>query len=269
VTSISDQATGGPPAAKHAQNMARPVVHLLDYGAGNVASIRNAIRAVGFDIADVASPSDLDAAKVLVFPGVGAFGSAMSFLTSRGYAEPLRAYIAAGRPFFGICIGMQTLFESSEENPGIAGLGIIPGVVGRFPSSPDYSVPHIGWNGVRAHVPCAALAKLTQCSKLYFVHSYRARVSPENEAWVAATTDYGDGPFISAVQRGAVFACQCHPEKSGPEGLELLRAGLTSLLSTGAAGASAPVAMSLPVEPVGVPPDGRRAPTRLAKRIIA
>ncbi len=247
----------------------RPSVHLLDYGAGNVASIRNAIRTVGFDIIDVTSPKELSFAKALVFPGVGAFGSAMAFLTSRGYVEPLKQYIASGRPFFGICIGMQTLFEASEESPGVAGLGIIPGIVGRFPSSADYSVPHIGWNGVRLHASIPALARVSEASKLYFVHSYRAQVSPANATWVAATTDYGDGPFISAVQRGAVFACQFHPEKSGPEGLEVLRAGLANALKVaeaGAAEASLAQAMAQPVAPVDA---AVRVPTRLSKRIIA
>jgi imidazole glycerol-phosphate synthase len=259
-------------AERPACGMARPSVHLLDYGAGNVASIRNAIRAVGFDIIDVESPDDLATAKVLVFPGVGAFGSAMAFLSARGYVTPLREYIASGRPFVGICIGMQTLFESSEESPGVAGLGIIPGAVEKFPSSPEYSVPHIGWNGIRLHLPSPALAGVSDASKLYFVHSYRVRVSPENTSWVAATTDYGDGAFISAVQRGAVFACQFHPEKSGAVGLELLRAGLAHALSVASAagrleGEVTAPPMSQAVSTIGA--SNGRATTRLAKRIIA
>ena len=251
--------------------MARPKVHLLDYGAGNVASIRNAIRVVGFDIVDVESPADLASARVLVFPGVGAFGSAMSYLSTHGYVEPLRAYITSGRPFLGICIGMQTLFETSDENPGVAGLGVIPGAVARFASSPHYSVPHIGWNGVRVHVPSPALAHLSEASKLYFVHSYRAAVTPENCDWVAATTDYGDGPFISAVQRGAVFASQFHPEKSGALGLEVVRSFLSfaSALEPGAPLPPAP-AMAQLCTPVGeAGAAAARSPTRLAKRIIA
>lgn len=246
--------------------MARPKVHLLDYGAGNVASIRNAIRVVGFDIVDVRSPSDLAAARVLVFPGVGAFGSAMAYLTSHGYAGPLREYISSGRPFLGICIGMQTLFESSEESPEIAGLGVIPGTVARFASSPDYAVPHIGWNGVRTHAASPALAHVSAASKLYFVHSYRASVTPFNAGWVAATTDYGDGPFIAAVQRGAVFASQFHPEKSGAVGLEVVRSFLAFAvaLEPGAPLPPPPAMVQAPV-PVG----HAAPPTKLAKRIIA
>lgn len=226
-------------------------------------------------------PAELADARVLVFPGVGAFGSAMSFLAERGFAAPLREYIAAGRPYLGICLGMQTLFESSEECPGVAGLGIIPGPVRRFASSADYSVPHIGWNGVRLHQASPALAHLcgpkadgSEDGKVYFVHSFRAAPSDANAGWVASTTDYGEGPFISAIQRGSVFATQFHPEKSGAAGLAIFKAflehhhvtageGATSSTSTGSNG-------SLRIEPV--PLSGTAAPkarTRLARRVVA
>lgn len=169
---------------------------------------------------------------------------------------------------------MQTLFESSEESPGIAGLGVIPGCVARFTTSPEYSVPHIGWNGVRLHAASPALAHISSASKLYFVHSYRAAVTPENAQWVAATTDYGDGPFISAVQRGAVFASQFHPEKSGPVGLEVVRSFLAFATSLAGPGVDHPALPTLPPMaqapvPLSSSAPGAAAPTRLAKRIIA
>ena len=122
-------------------------VTLLDYGAGNVRSVRNAIRALGFAVRDVASPSDILDAERLVFPGVGAFGSAVGRLQQDGYFEPLRRRLLEGRPFFGICIGLQVLFEGSEESLGATGLGLIRGLVRRFPPGP-LAVPHMGWNGI-------------------------------------------------------------------------------------------------------------------------
>jgi glutamine amidotransferase/cyclase len=223
---------------------------------------------------DVTRPDELAAARVLVFPGVGAFGSAMAFLTEHGFVQPLRDYIASGRHYMGICLGLQTLFESSEESPGLAGLGVIPGAVARFPPSETASVPHIGWNGVRLHQRCAPLAALAEGGgvgagggggKVYFVHSYRAVPSPANAAWVAATTDYGTGAgssFISAVAHGNVFATQFHPEKSGAAGGGDAAAAIAAAAEAAAA--------KLTLEPVplpdGPPPATR---TRLARRIVA
>lgn len=245
------------------------VVHFLDYGAGNVRSIRNAIQACGFSIEDVKTPADLDKADVLVFPGVGAFGSAMAFLETSGFKEALLQHIRKGKPYMGICLGMQTLFEASEEGSDgglIKGLGLIPGTVQRFPASADYSVPHIGWNSLTQYkpsavmaCPAAAAAPASSTSTLgslfsfgskakaadsgasansegqvYFVHSYRAKPSKENAAWVAATCDYGssvDGlPFIAAVAKDNVFATQFHPEKSGEIGLRIFKAFLTAAI---------------------------------------
>ncbi len=223
--------------------MSRPVVHLLDYGAGNVRSIRNAIRAAGFDVEDLRSASDLDVpglVRVLVFPGVGAFGCAMRFLDEGGYRGPLVRYLSSGRPYMGMCLGMQTLFESSEESPGVAGLGVIPGAVTRFESSASYSVPHMGWN---AAVPSAphhpALAGVRADARVYFVHSYRALPTPENAPWVLTRTHYGGGDFISAVAKGALFATQFHPEKSGQLGVDMFKNFLSHCFRSAADGAGA------------------------------
>ncbi len=223
------------------------MISLLDYGAGNVRSLRNAIQSQGFSLTEIERPEDILKAERLIFPGVGAFGAAMQRLHALGYVEPLKAYLAEGRPYLGICIGLQTLFEGSDESPGVQGLGLIPGQIRRFDAS-NLSVPHMGWNGVRVLRPSPLFADYGG-EKLYFVHSYRAMPGPENADWVLATTDYGD-PFVSAVQRGRVAAVQFHPEKSGAAGSRLLRHFL--------AGETAAPAPRL--DPV---------PTHLAKRIIA
>ncbi|KAJ6806827.1 imidazole glycerol phosphate synthase hisHF, chloroplastic isoform X2 [Iris pallida] len=196
-------------------------VTLLDYGAGNVRSVRNAIRHLGFDIKDVQKPEDILSAERLVFPGVGAFAPAMDFLNRDGMAEALCMYIEKDRPFLGICLGLQLLFESSEENGPVEGLGLIPGVVGRFDSSYGLQVPHIGWNSVHISKDSGILDDI-EGHHVYFVHSYRAMPSVANKDWISSTCNYGDS-FISSVTRGNIHAVQFHPEKSGDVGLSVLR----------------------------------------------
>jgi glutamine amidotransferase/cyclase len=225
------------------------MISFLDYGAGNVRSLRNAIRKLGFELTEIERPEDILRAERLIFPGVGSFGSTMQRLHQLGYVEPLRQYLRAGRPYLGICLGLQTLFEGSEESPGVEGLGLIPGLIRRFEPGP-LSVPHMGWNGLRAARGSSLLAGYAG-EKVYFVHSYCASREPANADWVLALTDYG-GEFVSAVQKGAVAAVQFHPEKSGAAGLAMLERFLAGGES-GAAGA----------------PVGRGAETRIAKRIIA
>jgi glutamine amidotransferase/cyclase len=239
------------------------MISLLDYGAGNVRSLRNAIAHLGFTLTDIRCPEDILDAERLIFPGVGAFGSAMQRLERLGYVDPLRAYLRDGRPFLGICIGLQSLFEGSEESPGVAGLGIVPGIVQRFPDD-ALSVPHMGWNGLRCRRE-SGLLRGTQHDRFYFVHSYRALLSPANDDWVLAETDYGS-PFISAIQRGQIMALQFHPEKSGARGLEVLRRFLSGEAFEDASASGAPTSGT---EPRSVPGGVAAAPTRLAKRIIA
>jgi len=261
------------------------MISLLDYGAGNVRSLRNAIAQLGFELTDIRRPADILAAEYLIFPGVGAFGAAMQRLNALGYTEPLKAYLAADRPFLGICIGLQTLFEGSDESPGVPGLGLIQGQVRRFPES-SLAVPHMGWNGLRLQRDSALLAGLDQ-QRFYFVHSYHAEASPENADWVLAETDYG-GAFVSAVQRGRIAAVQFHPEKSGESGLELLRRFLGGGLDQQAGQTPLPELARHPAEgsPVASAHAGPPAqssyhgvaastgqdgppPTQLAKRVIA
>ncbi|XP_064937980.1 imidazole glycerol phosphate synthase hisHF, chloroplastic-like isoform X2 [Musa acuminata AAA Group] len=196
-------------------------VTLLDYGAGNVRSLRNAIRCLGFDIKDVQKPEDILSANRLVFPGVGAFAAAMEVLEQSGMAEALSTYIESDRPFLGICLGLQLLFESSEENGPVKGLGLIPGVVGRFDSSNGLAVPHIGWNAVQITKDSGILDDIGR-HHVYFVHSYRVIPSDANWDWVSSVCNYGDS-FISSITRGNVHAVQFHPEKSGDVGLSILR----------------------------------------------
>ncbi len=200
------------------------MITLLDYGAGNVRSVRNAIIRLGYTVKDVSSPEDILQAEKLIFPGVGSFGSAMKRLAEFGYLEPLIQYIKEDRPFLGICLGLQTLFEGSEESIGVNGLGIIKGLVKRF-DDPSLSVPQIGWNGIIIRKPSPLFSGYQQ-EKLYFVHSYRAVPSIENNDWILTTTNYGD-EFISGVQKGRVAAFQFHPEKSGEAGLNILKNFLT------------------------------------------
>jgi glutamine amidotransferase/cyclase len=226
------------------------IITLLDYGAGNVRSVRNAIKKLGFEVKDVTGPDDIIQAEKLVFPGVGSFGKAMQRLAELGYIEPLIRYIKDDRPFLGICLGLQTLFESSQESLGVQGLGIIPGTVGRFNVEP-LSVPQIGWNGIRIQKH-SALFNSFENEKLYFVHTYRAMPSEANRDWVLTTTDYGE-EFISSVQKGNVSACQFHPEKSGSAGLKILGNFLNG----------AEINSTTPA------PSAAGQKTKLAKRIIA
>ncbi|KAM1873605.1 hypothetical protein ACFX13_007418 [Malus domestica] len=188
-------------------------VTLLDYGAGNVRSVRNAIRHLGFDVKDVQTPEDILNAERLVFPGVGAFAAAMDVLNKNGMAEAICSYMEKDRPFLGICLGLQLLFESSEENGSVKGLGLIPGVVGHFDSSNGFRVPHIGWNALQIEKDSLILDDVGS-HHVYFVHSYRAMQSDENKDWVSSTCNYGDN-FIASIRRGNVHAVQFHPEKSG------------------------------------------------------
>ncbi len=193
------------------------MITVLDYGAGNVRSVINAIEKLGETVRLVNSPEDILSADRLVFPGVGSFGSMMAALHDRGYAEALVNYLQADRPFLGVCLGLQALFEKSEEAPGIRGLGVIPGTVKRFDIA--LSVPHIGWNGIHVRKPSRVFDGIVGDEKFYFVHSYYA--APQDMETALTLTDYGVR-FVSAVQKGNLIATQFHPEKSGAAGLKLL-----------------------------------------------
>ncbi|KAH9267217.1 imidazoleglycerol phosphate synthase, cyclase subunit [Batrachochytrium salamandrivorans] len=252
-------------------------IYLLDYGAGNVRSLINAVHHLGFAIKHIKSAADFDLAKKIIFPGVGAFGSCMDKLDALGYIIPLKEYIASNRPFLGICVGMQCLFNFSEESPTTEGLGIIDATVSKFDSR-SKTVPHMGWNAAMVQIsknynpseePLINHAGVN--SRYYFVHSfavkgshYSFKSSSNLKEWAYSLTTYGNETFISSVQRGNVFGTQFHPEKSGTPGLELLKTFLNTDLK---------LPLNASPMPLDALPSSSRvytAPTdQLSRRIIA
>lgn len=221
------------------------MITLLDYGAGNVRSVINAIELLGKRVNVVTGTEDILSAEKLVFPGVGNFGSMMRILKAKNYVDALKDYLRSGRPFLGICLGLQALFERSEEAPDVDGLGIFPGYVKRFDI--HLSVPHIGWNGISIKKPSRTFNGLRGDEKFYFVHSFY--VVPADDGVVLTTTSYGIN-FVSSIQKENITGTQFHPEKSGDPGIKVLK----NFLEPGK-GETAPVYVS--------------EETRLAKRIIA
>jgi len=193
------------------------MITLLDYGAGNVRSVINAIERLGETVVPVQRAADIDNAERLVFPGVGNFGAMMHILRQQQLVEPLLRYLQEDRPFFGICVALQALFDSSEEAPDEPGLGFLQGRVKRFTT--QLAIPHIGWNGIKVQQPSRIFNDFSGAEKLYFVHSYH--VEADNSRDVLTTTDYGY-EFVSAIQKGNIIATQFHPEKSGKAGLKIL-----------------------------------------------
>ena len=193
------------------------MIAIVDVCSGNLRSVERALAHVGGDVVVTRDPDVVQRADKIVVPGQGAFGVFMRGLAERGLGEVLRAKIASGAPYLGICLGMQVLFEHSEEGD-VAGLGVLAGDVVRFrPTDPTLKVPHMGWNNVALKQPVAGLA---EGDYVYFVHSYHC--VPADPAIVAVEATHGV-TFCAAVQRANVFACQFHPEKSQAVGLGLLR----------------------------------------------
>ncbi|MBP7828849.1 MAG: imidazole glycerol phosphate synthase subunit HisH [Kiritimatiellae bacterium] len=197
------------------------MIGIIDYGMGNLGSVSNACRFLGLPFSILARPEEMKACRAVILPGVGAFGDCMDHLVRHGYVEAVREWIAGGRPFLGICLGLQVLYEGSEESPGVAGLGVLPGRVRRFDLPPEWKVPQIGWNRVCQLRPdCPLFGEIPDGAYFYFVHSYYAeKTSAEVDA---GTTGYGL-EYTSAVWRDNVLAVQFHPEKSQKNGLQMLR----------------------------------------------
>ncbi|KAG2120816.1 uncharacterized protein F5147DRAFT_663386 [Suillus discolor] len=208
---------------------------LLDHGAGNVQSLANSIKKLGYDFSWISSPEDFHKASILVFPGQGAFHTAIECLTERGLLEPLYNYIQSGKPYFGICIGMQILFASSAESPSTLGLGLIPCQMERFDDTTK-PVPHMGWNTAEP-IDSNTLSSegVSSSDHYYFVHSYRAKYDPEGNPeaamWAHSTTQYGQEVFMSTVRKGNVFGAQFHPEKSSVAGLTVIDAWIKQSLA--------------------------------------
>jgi glutamine amidotransferase len=193
------------------------MIALIDYGMGNLGSVAKALRRVGLQPAITSQPADVEAAEAVVLPGVGACGDCMDSLRAVGLIDPLKDAIAAGKPYLGICLGLQVLFTESEESGGVPCLDIIPGRVVRF--SHDLKVPQIGWNQIRKRSDTPLLNGVEDGAYVYFVHSYH--VVPADDAVIATTTEYGY-EFVSGIASGSMFATQFHPEKSQSVGLQIL-----------------------------------------------
>jgi glutamine amidotransferase len=195
------------------------VIALVDYGMGNLRSVEKALARAGGAVRIVTGADEVTGAAALVLPGVGAFGDCMRNLRRQQLVDAIREFVASGRPFLGICLGFQGLFESSEESPGVAGLGVFAGTVPRF-SLNGLKVPHMGWNQIRIRrSDCPLLRGVDDGSFVYFVHSYYCRL--KDDALVCATTEYGV-EFCSMLWAGNVYATQFHPEKSQAVGLKML-----------------------------------------------
>ncbi len=198
-------------------------ITLLDYGAGNVRSIVNAVEKLGGTLKPVKKPEDILNAEKLLFPGVGNYASMIKILNQKGFVNPLREYLSADRPFFGICLGMQALFQGSEEDThDLESIGFFKGMVKRF--NTKLSVPHIGWNGIDIKQDSPIFDGIRPDSRFYFVHSYH--IVPEDQNVILTTTGY-DYRFASSVQKGNVIGTQFHPEKSGAQGIRLLENFIT------------------------------------------
>ncbi|KAM0717972.1 hypothetical protein Q7P37_006304 [Cladosporium fusiforme] len=210
-----------------------PTVHMLDYAAGNVRSLVNAIEKLGWEVEWIRSPDDVAKADKLILPGVGHFGHCLTQFANAGYVEPVRKHIQSGKPFMGICVGLQALFETSAENPNVSGLGVAKGRLERF-NDAEKSVPHIGWNSANTSSndstsnPQSVFGMRPE-SKYYYVHSfavpYRAG-ELEKDGWTVATAKYGSETFVGAIAKDNILATQFHPEKSGAAGQRVLRAFL-------------------------------------------
>ena len=196
------------------------MIAVIDYDAGNIRSVEHALAALGFEHIVTRDPEVIRSADKVILPGVGAFGDAMGKLDAYGLTDVIREVVAVGKPFLGICLGLQLMFDESEESPGVRGLSILPGKIVRLPEGGGRKIPHIGWNDLSFPKESRLFAGIPEHSYVYFVHSYYLQA--DDPGVVAATTEYG-ATVHAAVESGNVFACQFHPEKSGDVGMAILR----------------------------------------------
>jgi len=196
------------------------MIAIIDYGMGNLSSVQKALEKIGHQAVVTDDPSRIANAAKVILPGVGAFGDAMKELRRRELVEPILSAIDSGRPFLGICVGLQLLFDVGHEDGRHQGLGVLPGEVVRFDLPDRYKVPHMGWNHINIRGDVPLLAGLDDETYLYFVHSYY--VVPRNENVIATTTNYHT-PFTSMIHRENLYATQFHPENSQRDGLKILK----------------------------------------------
>ena len=198
------------------------MIQIIDYGMGNLRSVQKAFEKVGVEAAICQSPDALRQADAAVLPGVGAFRDAIAELHRQGFVDAIREHVAAEKPLLGICLGLQLLFDVSEEDGEHEGLGIVPGRVVRFRSQPGLKIPHMGWNTIAktdSATDCDVLDGIADGEHVYFVHSFH--VQPSDPTVAALMSDHG-GPFVAAIRQGSVFATQFHPEKSQAIGQRML-----------------------------------------------
>lgn len=196
------------------------MIAIIDYDAGNIRSVEKALLALGQDVTVTADRDEILHADKVILPGVGAFGDAMEKLKQSGLDEVIREVTEKGTPFLGICLGLQLLFEHSDEAPGVEGLGILKGEILRIPDKERYKIPHMGWNSLHLENDGRLFKGIAENSYVYFVHSYYLKA--EEEQIVKASTEYATHIHAS-VEKENIFACQFHPEKSSDVGLKILK----------------------------------------------
>lgn len=196
------------------------MIAIIDYGAGNLQSVKKAFDFIGAESVITDNPEIINACDRILLPGVGSFGDAMNSMTEKGLVETVKQNALSGKPFLGICLGLQLLFEESEESPGVKGLGIFKGKIKKFSSDMGLKIPHIGWNSLEIKQKDTLFKGVPENSYVYFVHSYYLHAEDEND--IATVTNYGID-FHSAVGKNNIFATQFHPEKSGDVGLQILK----------------------------------------------
>lgn len=196
------------------------MIAIIDYDAGNIKSVEKALLFLGEEVVVTRNPDEIMQADGVILPGVGAFGDAMEKLNGYHLVEPIHNFVKTGKPFLGICLGLQLLFESSEETPGVEGLHLLDGKIVKIPTESGVKVPHIGWNDLTFPNEGRLYKGIPEHSYVYFVHSYYLKA--EDESIVKAATEYGT--YIHAsVEKDNVFGCQFHPEKSSDVGMQILR----------------------------------------------
>ena len=196
------------------------MIAIIDYDAGNIKSVEKAMLLLGQEVKITRDKEEILSADKVILPGVGAFGDAMGKLHQYGLVEVIKEVVKKGTPFIGICLGLQLLFESSDETPGVEGLGILKGRILRIPDAEGLKIPHMGWNSLKFPIEGRLFKGLVEDSYVYFVHSYY--LAAEDESIVTATTEYST-LIHASVEQGNVFACQFHPEKSSDVGIQILK----------------------------------------------
>lgn len=196
------------------------MIAIIDYDAGNIKSVEKALLALGEDVIVTRKATEILEAEKVILPGVGAFGDAMEKLNLYGLVPVIKQVVKNKTPFLGICLGLQLMFDKSEESPGVSGLSLLPGEIVRIPDQEGLKVPHIGWNSLSFPRKSRLFSDLPEESYVYFVHSYYLKAKEESD--VCAETEYGV-KIHAAVERDNIFACQFHPEKSSEIGLKILK----------------------------------------------